>query len=447
MLDAHGAEPFIHIYPDSPPPFPPVQFTFLPHHTSSEASTARRARDRDLPSLPSMADQWWESTSHRSHGASACSAAAPPPLTVTGGRVACGWTSPTAAAAESTSSVTFQDPYRSSTHQQPLSDAASSLGDPHMDWTQAFLSGRSDTSFQAVLQEQPPAMNDPLIRDGDMSAGSFLVDQQAQLSPSPSPYGTDPSQAQALFDGTAAVHNISMYGDSESSVTYDATAASMQFSSQLLKTSVPATASTPMQGVGVGAPMQYLSAGSYLPFGGPLPSHLLLQALQAANKPNSRSANANSLTTVKQDDCSPPPATRKSVPEPPTTAAKRPRIEAPSPLPTFKVRKEKLGDRITALQQLVSPFGKTDTASVLHEAIEYIKFLHDQVASLSSPYLKNGIPMKQFQHKGSEDSKDNGDTKQDLRSRGLCLVPVASTYTVAAETPEFWHPTFGGTFR
>ena len=121
-----------------------------------------------------------------------------------------------------------------------------------------------------------------------MGAG-FLVDQQAQLAPSP--YGTDPSQA--LFDDTAAVHNISMYGDSESSVSYDATA-SMQFSSQLLKTSVPA-ASTPMQGIGVGAPMQYLSAGSYLPFGVPLPSHLLLQALQAA-KPNSRSSNANSLT-------------------------------------------------------------------------------------------------------------------------------------------------------
>ncbi|CAA2956505.1 transcription factor bHLH112-like [Olea europaea subsp. europaea] len=62
---------------------------------------------------------------------------------------------------------------------------------------------------------------------------------------------------------------------------------------------------------------------------------------------------------------------------------KRPRLETPSPLPTFKVRKEKLGDRITALQQLVSPFGKTDTASVLQEAIEYIKFLHDQVSVCS----------------------------------------------------------------
>lgn len=143
MLNAHGAEPFIHIYPDSPPPFPPVQSTFLPHaHTTPRARTRHRKKQSqgDLPSLRSMADQWWDSTSHRSHGASACSAAAPPPpLTVTGGRLACGWASPTAAAAESTSSVTFQDPYRSSAHQQPLSDAASSLGDPHMDWTQAFL--------------------------------------------------------------------------------------------------------------------------------------------------------------------------------------------------------------------------------------------------------------------------------------------------------------------
>ncbi|OEL29190.1 Transcription factor bHLH123, partial [Dichanthelium oligosanthes] len=378
-------------------------------HLQRNNSTTRRARER------SMADEWWSSTSHRSHGTSACSAA--PPLTVVTDRVACGWatTSPTAAA-ESTSSITFQDPYRSSTH-QPLSDAASSLGDPHVDWMQAFLSGRSDASFQAVLQDdmaraQPaadegPAMNNPLIRD--MSAG-FLVDQAQQLAPSP--YGTAPSPA--LLDGTAG-HSISMYGDSQSSVSYDDAASMIQFS-QLLKPSVPTSA--PMQGGG-GAAMQYLS-GSYLPYGGPLPPHLLLQALQT--KPSSRSSIANSLTV--KDACS--PAARKSVPESPA-AAKRPRIEAPSPLPTFKVRKEKLGDRITALQQLVSPFGK----------------------SLSSPYLKNGIPLQQFQQKGSEDAKDNGDTKkQDLRSRGLCLVPVASTYTVAAETvPEFWHPTFGGTFR
>ena len=91
----------------------------------------------------------------------------------------------------------------------------------------------------------------------------------------------------------------------------------------------------------------------------------------------------DSATITKKDACEP--------------ALKRPRIETPSPLPTFKVlycycllqfnfsffhyatlfklyhnftldfnqldmygqvRKEKLGDRVTALQQLVSPFGK-----------------------------------------------------------------------------------------
>ncbi|KAK8607502.1 hypothetical protein V6N13_053235 [Hibiscus sabdariffa] len=60
-----------------------------------------------------------------------------------------------------------------------------------------------------------------------------------------------------------------------------------------------------------------------------------------------------------------------------------------SPFPTLKVRKEKLGDRVAALQKLVAPFGKTDTASVLTEAIGYIQFLHDQVETLSVPFMKS----------------------------------------------------------
>nr|DAD35578.1 TPA_asm: hypothetical protein HUJ06_006218 [Nelumbo nucifera] len=69
---------------------------------------------------------------------------------------------------------------------------------------------------------------------------------------------------------------------------------------------------------------------------------------------------------------------------------KKARVQPPSTQPTFKVRKEKLGDRITALHQLVSPFGKTDTASVLLEAIGYIRFLQSQIEALSSPYLGTG---------------------------------------------------------
>lgn len=128
---------------------------------------------------------------------------------------------------------------------------------------------------------------------------------------------------------------------------------------------------------------------------------------------------------------------------------KRGRNEAAtSTLPPFKVRKEKMGDRITALQQLVSPFGKTDTASVLSEAIEYIKFLHEQVSVLCTPYLRSGASYQQQQQNNEKTKMDSDAPKQDLRSRGLCLVPVSSTFPVAHETTvDFWTPAFGGTFR
>ncbi|CAL5014695.1 unnamed protein product [Urochloa decumbens] len=129
-------------------------------------------------------------------------------------------------------------------------------------------------------------------------------------------------------------------------------------------------------------------------------------------------------------------------------AFKKPRLETPSPLPTFKVRKEKLGDRVTALQQLVAPFGKTDTASVLHETIEYIKFLHDQVGVLSAPYLKNGHhhQVPHLKSSSPEKSKDSHG-EISLKGRGLCLVPISSTFAVASEVPvDFWTP-FGANFR
>ncbi|XP_041993435.1 transcription factor bHLH113-like [Salvia splendens] len=98
------------------------------------------------------------------------------------------------------------------------------------------------------------------------------------------------------------------------------------------------------------------------------------------------------------------------------------------------VKKEKLGERITALQQLVSPFGKTDTASVLHEALGYIRFLHDQVQVLCSPYLQHMSPSSSDAPHGClsvGDEIDSKSGKDDLRSRGLCLVPVDLTLHVA----------------
>ncbi|VFQ67622.1 unnamed protein product [Cuscuta campestris] len=113
---------------------------------------------------------------------------------------------------------------------------------------------------------------------------------------------------------------------------------------------------------------------------------------------------------------------------------------------SFKVRKEKLGDRITALHQLVSPFGKTDTASVLLETIGYVRFLQSQIEALSLPYLATATPESHQQSMvlSSEESK------KDLKSKGLCLVPISSMLHVGVDDngEDYWAAaTIGGVFR
>ncbi|KAG7593108.1 Myc-type basic helix-loop-helix (bHLH) domain [Arabidopsis thaliana x Arabidopsis arenosa] len=127
-----------------------------------------------------------------------------------------------------------------------------------------------------------------------------------------------------------------------------------------------------------------MSRGSFPPFGLPFHHHLQQtlphpssspthQMEMFSNEPQtSEGKRHNFLMATKAGE----------------NASKKPRVESRSSCPPFKVRKEKLGDRIAALQQLVSPFGKTDTASVLMEAIGYIKFLQSQIETLSVPYMR-----------------------------------------------------------
>lgn len=128
-------------------------------------------------------------------------------------------------------------------------------------------------------------------------------------------------------------------------------------------------------------------------------------------------------------------------------APKKLRSEARASCPPFKVRKEKLGDRISALQQLVAPFGKTDTASVLMEAIGYIKFLQNQVETLSVPYMKYASRNKKSKVlKGGAVGNENEESKRDLKTRGLCLVPLTflSYITGNGGAPVWPPPHFGG---
>ncbi|XP_068642942.1 transcription factor bHLH110-like [Aristolochia californica] len=122
------------------------------------------------------------------------------------------------------------------------------------------------------------------------------------------------------------------------------------------------------------------------------------------------------------------------------SAPKKPRFESRTSFPPFKVRKEKLGDRIAALQQLVAPFGKTDTASVLMEAIGYIKFLQEQVETLSVPYMKSSGKPKRRSLQGGSGDEDGEEPKRDLGSRGLCLVPLSCTSYVTNDTASVWSP-------
>ncbi|XP_073281982.1 uncharacterized protein [Primulina huaijiensis] len=119
-------------------------------------------------------------------------------------------------------------------------------------------------------------------------------------------------------------------------------------------------------------------------------------------------------------------------------ANKKARIQPTSSQTTFKARKETSRDKITAIHQLVSPFGKTDTASVLLEAIGYIRFLQNQIEALSQPYLGSGSRNLRNRLPLESDKKE---ANKDLRSRGLCLVPVSCTFHFGSDNAaDYWAP-------
>lgn len=97
-----------------------------------------------------------------------------------------------------------------------------------------------------------------------------------------------------------------------------------------------------------------------------------------------------------------------------------------------KERKEKISEKVVALQQLVSPYGKSDNASVLLEAMEYIEFLHEQVKVLSAPYLRASAAAEAQM----QDVEEWG-----MRKRGLCVVPITSTVGVdRTNGADLWAP-------
>ncbi|WCJ31323.1 basic helix-loop-helix (bHLH) DNA-binding superfamily protein [Euphorbia peplus] len=295
--------------------------------------------------------------------------------------------------------------------------------------------------FNKPIHQRGFSLDTPQFSPHESSTDSTVTCQGFQID-SGSIYGTpSPTSLQGLLGSDNHHHqqqqstNNYSYGANYGISTSNELVPCWSKVPQFLRNSPPKQASQTQLHFSNDAPFWNASAGS---MNDVRPSFLnsiqpQFPATNFEEKPkNIISQVRDSNTTVK-----------KSGNEP--AATKRPRNETASPVPAFKVRKEKMGDRITALQQLVSPFGKTDTASVLSEAIEYIKFLHEQVTVLSSPYMKSGGPITHQQSCNEKSKEGELGQKQDLRSRGLCLVPLTSTFPVTHEsTVDIWSPTFGG---
>ncbi|KAK4384036.1 Transcription factor [Sesamum angolense] len=118
-----------------------------------------------------------------------------------------------------------------------------------------------------------------------------------------------------------------------------------------------------------------------------------------------------------------------------------------------KEKKEKVSERISALQQLVSPYGKVhEKNTFLVHAYGYSfspsggngihKLPHEQVKVLSAPYLYSTPTQSQndlnvlnavFILKDNETST--------LKAKGLCLVPISFTDGVASSNgADIWAP-------
>ncbi|KAJ6815223.1 putative leucine-rich repeat receptor-like protein kinase [Iris pallida] len=178
-----------------------------------------------------------------------------------------------------------------------------------------------------------------------------------------------------------------------------------------------------------------------------------------ATKPSAKGTSESSDSTKKQG-YETSSSTKGSGRSSGTSEGKKKRSQESSEAPLKKSKHEssnesslklqapkvKLGDRITALQQIVSPFGKTDTASVLLEAINYIRFLQEQVQLLSDPYMKSSTNKDHNSWGGLERKEKIIDPKLDLKGRGLCLVPISCTPQIYRENtgPDYWTPTYRG---
>ncbi|XP_047938257.1 bHLH transcription factor RHL1-like [Salvia hispanica] len=125
-----------------------------------------------------------------------------------------------------------------------------------------------------------------------------------------------------------------------------------------------------------------------------------------------------------------------------------------------RLRRERIAERMKALQELVPNANRTDKASMLDEIIDYVKFLRLQVKVLSTSRLggvgavapligdassqgkkDNGGDMAEKEGMATAEQKvaklleeDMGSAMQYLQGKGLCLMPISLATSISSST-------------
>lgn len=163
-----------------------------------------------------------------------------------------------------------------------------------------------------------------------------------------------------------------------------------------------------------------------------------------------------------------------SVPAMPHPPAIRPRVRARRGQATDphsiaeRLRRERIAERIRALQELVPSVNKTDRAVMLDEIVEYVKFLRLQVKVLSMSRLGGAgavaplvtdMPISLVEEEGGEAGKSQpawekwssdgterqvaklmeenvGAAMQFLQSKSLCIMPISLASAIYHSQPH-----------
>ncbi|KAL3647801.1 Transcription factor une12 [Castilleja foliolosa] len=213
-------------------------------------------------------------------------------------------------------------------------------------------------------------------------------------------------------------------------------------------------------GVGIG--------GSYGVGGGGFPLGLSLE--QGNPRFNDASGSGNRFV---RDDIVRSSSSLKSCPSAPHPPAARPRVRARRGQATDphsiaeRLRRERIAERIRALQDLVPSVNKTDRAAMLDEIVDYVKFLRLQVKVLSMSRLGGAgavaplvtdIPIPSLEEEGgrsgqaqpawekwSNDGTERqvaklmeenvGSAMQFLQSKALCIMPISLASAIYQSQP------------